>query len=94
MKCFFFGDKEKEGSFVWLDREMEQKGVLLSALSIGVGVGVGLGLASGQTVNKWAGKSSADDGITGEQIEQELMRQVVDGKLSKVTFDDFPYYLR
>ncbi|XWS61256.1 hypothetical protein CRYUN_Cryun07bG0110500 [Craigia yunnanensis] len=72
---------------------MEQKGILLSALSVGVGVGVGLGLASGQTVSKWAGKSSADDDITGEQIEQELMRQVVDGKLSKVTFDDFPYYL-
>ncbi|OMO66999.1 hypothetical protein COLO4_30261 [Corchorus olitorius] len=72
---------------------MEQKGILLSALSVGVGVGVGLGLASGQTVSKWAGKTSADDGITGEQIEQELMRQVVDGKLSKVTFDDFPYYL-
>ena len=79
---------------VWLDREMEQKGMLLSALSVGVGVGVGLGLASGQTVSKWASKSSADDGITGEQIELELMRQIIDGKLSKVTFDDFPYYLR
>ncbi|XWS37910.1 hypothetical protein CRYUN_Cryun19dG0085800 [Craigia yunnanensis] len=72
---------------------MEPKGILLSALSVGVGIGVGLGLASGQTVSKWAGKSSADDGITGEQIELELMRQIVDGKLSKVTFDDFPYYL-
>ncbi|KAK8703352.1 hypothetical protein V6N13_021670 [Hibiscus sabdariffa] len=68
---------------------MEQKGILLSALS----VGVGLGLVSGQTVSKWAGKASAGDGITGELIEQELMRQVVDGKLSNVTFDDFPYYL-
>ncbi|XVE58445.1 hypothetical protein DITRI_Ditri04bG0169900 [Diplodiscus trichospermus] len=72
---------------------MEQKGMLLSALSVGVGVGVGLGLVSGQTVSKWAGKSSADDGITGEQIEQELMRLVVDGKVSTVTFEDFPYYL-
>ncbi|TYH98133.1 hypothetical protein ES332_A12G288300v1 [Gossypium tomentosum] len=73
---------------------MEQKGILLSALSAGVGIGVGLGLASGQTVSKWAGNNTiADDGITGEQIEQELMRQVIDGKLSKVSFDDFPYYL-
>ncbi|TYG43405.1 hypothetical protein ES288_D11G014000v1 [Gossypium darwinii] len=72
---------------------MEQKGILLSALSVGVGVGVGLGLASGQTVSKWTGKISSDDGITGDQIEQELMRQVVDGKRSNVTFDDFPYYL-
>ncbi|KAK8473904.1 hypothetical protein V6N11_019813 [Hibiscus sabdariffa] len=73
---------------------MEQKGVFFSALSVGVGIGVGLGLASGQTVNKWAGNIIADDGITGEQIEQELMRRVKDGKLSKVTFDEFPYYLR
>ncbi|XP_022723932.1 putative cell division cycle ATPase [Durio zibethinus] len=72
---------------------MEQKGILLSALSVGIGVGVGLGLASGQTVSKWTGKSYADDGITGDQIEQELIRQVVDGKHSQVTFDDFPYYL-
>ncbi|KAK8521245.1 hypothetical protein V6N13_077364 [Hibiscus sabdariffa] len=72
---------------------MEQKGVFFSALSVGVGIGVGLGLASGQTVNKWAGNIIADDGITGEQIEQELMRRVKDGKLSKVTFDEFPYYL-
>ncbi|GAB2265137.1 hypothetical protein Dimus_000202 [Dionaea muscipula] len=69
---------------------MEQKSLLLSALSVGVGVGVGLGLASGQTVGKWVG---SNDGVTAEQIEQELIRQVVDGKESKVTFDEFPYYL-
>ncbi|KAE8662159.1 Spastin [Hibiscus syriacus] len=73
---------------------MEQKVMFFSALSVGVGIGVGLGLASGQTVNKWTGNTTADDGITGEQIEQELLRRVKDGKLSKVTFDDFPYYLR
>lgn len=74
---------------------MEQKKFLLSAL--GVGVGVGIGLASGQTVSKWAGGSSSSsssiDGITGEQIEMELMKQIVDGRKSKVTFDEFPYYL-
>lgn len=68
---------------------MEQKHVLLSALS--VGVGVGLGLASGQAVNKW---TSAAEGITPDQIEQELRRLVVDGKHTKITFEDFPYYLR
>ncbi|KAF3679813.1 Spastin [Capsicum annuum] len=67
---------------------MEQKHVLLSALS--VGVGVGLGLASGQAVNKW---TSAAEGITPDQIEQELRRLVVDGKHTKITFEDFPYYL-
>ncbi|KAK8480004.1 hypothetical protein V6N12_000670 [Hibiscus sabdariffa] len=72
---------------------MEQNKIWLSALSAGVGVGVGLGLASSPTVSKRAGRTSEDDGITGEQIEQELMRQIVDGKLIKVTFDDFPYYL-
>ncbi|GLU21184.1 hypothetical protein SLE2022_373410 [Rubroshorea leprosula] len=70
---------------------MEQKKILLSALSVGVGVGIGL--ASGQTVSKWAGGSSSIDGITGMQIEQELMKQIVDGREINVTFDDFPYYI-
>ncbi|XP_011047747.1 PREDICTED: peroxisomal biogenesis factor 6-like isoform X3 [Populus euphratica] len=72
---------------------MEQKHMLLSALSVGVGVGMGLGLASGQKVSRWAGGCGSIDGVTAEQIEQELMRQVVDGRDSKVTFDEFPYYL-
>ncbi|GFY83295.1 P-loop containing nucleoside triphosphate hydrolases superfamily protein [Actinidia rufa] len=72
---------------------MEQKHILLSALSAGVGLGLGLRLASGPTVSKWAGYGSSE-GITGEQIEQELLRLVVDGKESKITFDEFPYFLR
>ena len=73
--------------------EMEQKSVLFSAL--GVGVGLGLGLASGQGLGKWAnGSVSAEDGLTGEKIEQELVRQIVDGRESSVTFDEFPYFLR
>ncbi|KAL3834296.1 hypothetical protein ACJIZ3_009032 [Penstemon smallii] len=74
---------------------MEQKHVLLSALSVGVGVGVGLGLVSGSTVGRWTGGSSsvAVEGISGEQIQLELLRLVVDGKDSVVTFKDFPYYL-
>ncbi|XP_057473254.1 uncharacterized protein LOC130761723 isoform X1 [Actinidia eriantha] len=71
---------------------MEQKHILLSALSAGVGLGLGLGLASGPTVSKWAGYGSSE-GITGEQIEQELLKLVVDGKESKITFDEFPYFL-
>ncbi|KAF9667442.1 hypothetical protein SADUNF_Sadunf15G0023500 [Salix dunnii] len=67
---------------------MEQKHMLLSALSVGVGVGMGLGLASGQKVSRWAGGCGSIDGVTAEQIEQELMRQVVDGRDSKVTFED------
>ncbi|EFH45786.1 AAA-type ATPase family protein [Arabidopsis lyrata subsp. lyrata] len=71
---------------------MEQKSVLFSAL--GVGVGLGIGLASGQSLGKWAnGSISAEDGLTGEKIEQELVRQIVDGRESSVTFDEFPYYL-
>lgn len=64
---------------------MEQKHILLSALSVGVGVGVGL--------SKWA-SASVEGGVTAEQIEAEISRLVVDGRESKVTFDDFPYYLR
>ncbi|KAL6123160.1 hypothetical protein ACLB2K_075683 [Fragaria x ananassa] len=76
---------------------MEQKHILLSALSVGVGVGVGvgLGLSSGQgAVNKWVNGNSSSDEVTAEQIEQELMRQVLDMRESKVTFEEFPYYLR
>ncbi|KAJ7010564.1 hypothetical protein NC653_001119 [Populus alba x Populus x berolinensis] len=68
-----------------------QKHIVLSALSVGVGVGVGIGLASGKTVSKWRGDAS--DGINSETMEQELLRQVIDGRDSGVTFDQFPYYL-
>lgn len=73
---------------------MEQKHVLLSALSVGVGLGVGLGLSSGQAVQKWVGGNRDSDEISVEQIVEELKRLIVDGKDSKVTFDEFPYYLR
>ncbi|CAN6713126.1 unnamed protein product [Malus baccata var. baccata] len=72
---------------------MEQKGILLSALGVGMGVGVGLGLASGQTMSKWTGNDTMSNGVTPDRVEQELLRQIVDGRDSKVTFDQFPYYL-
>ncbi|KAG2594737.1 uncharacterized protein LOC120705524 isoform X4 [Panicum virgatum] len=70
---------------------MEGKSVVMSALGIGIGVGVGLGLASAP----WAGGASASAraGLTVERVEQELRRLLVDGATSKVTFDEFPYYL-
>ncbi|KAL0542449.1 hypothetical protein IC582_022560 [Cucumis melo] len=72
---------------------MEQKHIFLSALGVGVGVGVGLGLSSGQAVGKWVGGNGSSDEITGQKIEQELIRQLLDGKNSNVTFAEFPYYL-
>ncbi|XP_058100193.1 uncharacterized protein LOC131245038 [Magnolia sinica] len=68
------------------------KQILMSALGVGLGVGVGLGLASGQAVSKWT-TSSSSTGVTTERIEQELLRQVIDGRDSSVKFDEFPYYL-
>ncbi|KAK9075367.1 hypothetical protein SSX86_003690 [Deinandra increscens subsp. villosa] len=65
---------------------MEQKHILLSALSVGVGVGVGLG------VNKWSG-GGVEEGVTAAQIEHELLRLIVDGKDEKDTLKEFPYYL-
>ncbi|XP_076953730.1 uncharacterized protein LOC143627890 isoform X2 [Bidens hawaiensis] len=65
---------------------MEQKHILLSALSVGVGVGVGIG------VNKWS-TGGLDDAVTAAQIEHELLRIVVDGKDEKDTLKEFPYYL-
>jgi len=74
---------------------MDSKQMLLSALGVGVGVGVGLGLASGQAVGKWAGgNSSSNNAVTADKMEKEILRQVVDGRESKITFDEFPYYLR
>ncbi|KAF7810386.1 ribosome biogenesis ATPase RIX7-like isoform X1 [Senna tora] len=73
---------------------MEQKSLLISALSVGVGVGVGIGLASGQNVGNWGSNSCSSNAyLTAEKIEQEMLRLVVDGRESKVTFDKFPYYL-
>jgi hypothetical protein len=74
---------------------MERKSVVMSALGIGIGVGVGLGLASAP----WAGGASASAsaraaGVTVERVEQDLRRLLADGADSKVTFDEFPYYLR
>ncbi|KAK6947854.1 ATPase, AAA-type, core [Dillenia turbinata] len=73
---------------------MEQKHIIMSALGVGIGVGVGLGLASGQTVSKWTSPYSSSNAITAERMEEEMLRQIVDGRDSKVTFDEFPYYLR
>ncbi|XP_004511542.1 uncharacterized protein [Cicer arietinum] len=72
---------------------MEQKGMLISALGVGVGVGVGLGLASGQSVTKWGANPFSSNAITPEKIEHEMLRLIVDGRESNVTFDNFPYYL-
>ncbi|KAF3650813.1 SLAC1, putative isoform 1 [Capsicum annuum] len=72
---------------------MEQKNMLLSALGVGIGVGVGIGLASGQTVSRWAGGGSAANIITPMIMEQEMLNLIANGKDSKVTFDEFPYYL-
>ncbi|KAG5030007.1 hypothetical protein JHK87_013521 [Glycine soja] len=73
---------------------MEQKSILISALGVGVGVGVGIGLASGQSVGNWGANTFSSNAITAEKMEQEMLRQVVDGRESNVTFDKFPYYLR
>lgn len=73
---------------------MEQKSILISALGVGVGVGVGIGLVSGQSVGKWGANTFSSNTITAEKMEQEMLRQVVDGRESNVFFDKFPYYLR
>ncbi|KAI5655396.1 hypothetical protein M9H77_32583 [Catharanthus roseus] len=70
---------------------MESKHIMMSAL--GIGVGVGIGLASGQTVSRWASGGSPSVGVTPQNMEREMLNLIVDGKESKVTFDQFPYYL-
>ncbi|KAG0454673.1 hypothetical protein HPP92_023965 [Vanilla planifolia] len=71
---------------------MEAKHMMMSALGLGFGVGIGLGLAGGQTMGKCSVPAHAA-GITADKIVEELMRLVIDGKESTVTFNEFPYYL-
>lgn len=72
---------------------MENKHLFMSALSVGLGVGVGLGM--GKTVSRWTGgDDSSGIGLTPQTMEREMLSMIVDGKDSKITFDEFPYYLR
>lgn len=77
---------------------MENKQLFMSALSVGIGVGVGIGM--GKTVSRWAGgddssssSGSGSSGLTPQTMEREMLSMIVDGKDSKITFDEFPYYL-
>ncbi|GJR83283.1 putative adenosinetriphosphatase [Tanacetum coccineum] len=64
----------------------------MSALSVGIGIGVGLGV--GRTVNRLAsGGDSATSGLTPQAMEREMLSLIMDGRDSKVTFYEFPYYL-
>ncbi|GKE34632.1 hypothetical protein Tco_1453954 [Tanacetum coccineum] len=78
---------------------MENKQLFMSALSVGIGVGVGFGM--GKTVSRWTGgddssssSSGGSSGLTPQTMEREMLSMIVDGKDSKITFDEFPYYLR
>lgn len=73
---------------------MENKQLFMSALSVGIGVGVGIGM--GKTVSRWTGggDDSTGNGLTPQTMEREMLSMIVDGKDSKITFDQFPYYLR
>ncbi|KAJ0559217.1 hypothetical protein HanHA300_Chr06g0197871 [Helianthus annuus] len=69
---------------------MENKQLFMSALSVGLGVGVGM------TVSRWTsgGDDSSGMRLTPQTMEREMLSMIVDGKDSKATFDQFPYYLR
>lgn len=65
-----------------------EKDVLLSVFSVVIGLIVGLGIWFG-----FGGDSDESNHISENQIVKGLKKLVIDGKDSKVTFDDFPYYL-
>lgn len=74
-------------------RKMEQRSAFVSALSVGIGIGVGLGM--GRTVSRLtSGGDSSANGITPQIMEREILSLIIDGRESKVTFSEFPYYLR
>ncbi|KAJ9549926.1 hypothetical protein OSB04_022469 [Centaurea solstitialis] len=72
---------------------MENKHLFVSALSVGIGVGVGIGM--GKTMSRWTGGNddSSGNGLNQQTMEREMLSMIVDGKDSKITFDEFPYYL-
>jgi hypothetical protein len=67
---------------------MEQRNLFVSAMSVGVGVGLGLASA------RWAHGDGGAGGVGVAELEAELLRMVLDGRESQVTFDEFNYYLR
>ncbi|TKW15475.1 hypothetical protein SEVIR_5G239100v4 [Setaria viridis] len=71
-------------------------GLFASAVGVGVGVGVGLGLglvSAGLGPSNPGGGGASGGGATAAVVEAELLRLVVDGRETGVTFADFPYYL-
>ena len=69
--------------------------LFMSAVGIGVGLGVGLGLVSTQLMaSSPRGDVTLGGGATAADIESELRRLLVDGQETKISFSDFPYYLR
>ncbi|KAI3677400.1 hypothetical protein L2E82_51683 [Cichorium intybus] len=69
---------------------MDQGGrAFVSALSVGIGIGVG------RTVSRLtAGNDSSTNALTPQMMERQMLGMIMDGKDSKVTFYEFPYYLR
>ncbi|CAO2179149.1 unnamed protein product [Urochloa humidicola] len=71
-------------------------GLFSSALGVGVGVGVGVGLgllSAGLAPSAPSGDEFSSGGASPEELQAELLRLVVHGRDSGVTFADFPYYL-
>jgi hypothetical protein len=70
-------------------------GLFASAVGVGVGLGLGIGLVSaGLGPSNPGGGGASGGGLTAAVVEAELLRLVVDGRETGVTFADFPYYLR
>ncbi|GAU32331.1 hypothetical protein TSUD_43730 [Trifolium subterraneum] len=76
------------GLGIWVD----QIGVLLVALRVGIGLYVGLAIWA---VGFGVGGDHVSNQISSKDqiVMEELMKLVIDGKDSEVTFDKFPYYL-
>jgi hypothetical protein len=71
-----------------------QIGVLLEALTLSVGIGLCVGLAIWVVVGFGGDHVSNQVSSEDQTVMEELMKLVIDGKDSEITFDKFPYYLR
>jgi ABC-type antimicrobial peptide transport system permease subunit len=78
-----------------MENNSSNSSLFVSAVGIGVGLGVGLGLASTQLMASLPrGDRSLGGGAIATDIELELRHLLVDGQETKISFSNFPYYLR
>jgi len=78
-----------------MENSSSNSSLFMSAVGIGIGLGVASGLASTQLMASLPrGDGTLGGSAIAADIESELRRLLVDEQETKISFSDFPYYLR